>query len=341
MKTVTLGRTGITSPKNGFGALPVQRVTMDEAKLLLRRAYEAGFTFFDTARVYTDSEVKLGAALGGVRDRIHIASKTMASDGDGVRRDLDTTLKNLGTDYIDTYQFHNPAVCPRPGDGSGMYEAMEEAVRAGKVRHIGITNHRLHVAEEAVRSGLYETLQYPLSYLSSEKEIALVELCGRENVGFIAMKALSGGMITNSSAAYAWLNQYPGVLPIWGIQRMEELEEFISFFEKEPELDEELDAVIEADRSSLGDGFCRSCGYCMPCPMGIEIRTCARMSQLIRRSPSAPLLSDENVKMMKKAGTCIGCRKCVSRCPYGLDIPELLRRNLDDYMNIMSGKVKI
>ena len=155
MSQVTLGTTGITVNKNGFGALPVQRVTMEEAKKLLRKAFESGITFFDTARAYTDSEEKLGEALSDVRDQIFIATKTAAKTADGFWKDLETSLKLLKTDYIDIYQFHNPAVCPKPGDGTGLYEAMLEAKEQGKIRHIGITNHRLAVAQEAIDSGLY------------------------------------------------------------------------------------------------------------------------------------------------------------------------------------------
>jgi len=205
MLTVTLGKTGIVSPKNAFGALPVQRVSDDYAVMLLRKAYDNGFTFFDTARAYSDSERKLGLAFGGMREKITIATKTGATDAKTFWEHLHTSLTALGTDYIDIYQFHNPAFCPKPEDGTGLYEAMLEAKAQGKIRHIGITNHRLHVAEEAVRSGLYETLQFPLCYLATEKEIALVELCKEYNVGFIAMKALSGGLITKSDAAFAFL----------------------------------------------------------------------------------------------------------------------------------------
>ncbi len=341
MLTVTLGKTGITSPKNAFGALPVQRVGEEEAVKLLRHAYEAGFTYFDTARAYSDSEKKLGLAFEGMRDKIHIATKTMAKTVDGFWRDLETSLKTLKTDYIDVYQFHNPAFCPRPSDGSGLYEAMLEAKTQGMIRHIGITNHRLGVAEEAVRSGLYETLQFPFCYLATDRDIALVRLCGEKNVGFIAMKALSGGLITNSAAAYAYIAQFPNVLPIWGVQRGEELDEFISYMTAPPEMTEEISALIESDRRELSGSFCRGCGYCMPCPAGIEINNCARMAQLIRRSPSAGWLTPESQRKMLNIENCLNCGSCKSKCPYGLDTPELLRQNLADYKNILEGRVRV
>lgn len=341
MLTVTLGRTGIVSPKNAFGALPVQRVTDAEAVRLLQKAYHGGFTFFDSARAYSDSEHKLGLVFAGIRDRITIATKTGAQNAEQLRRDLARSLRELGTDYIDLYQFHNPAFCPRPGDGTGLYEAMLEAREQGKIRHIGITNHRLHVAREAVESGLYETLQFPFCYLATQAELELVELCRANNVGFIAMKGLSGGLITRSDAAFAWMRQYPNVLPIWGIQRENELDEFLSYMENPPELTDALRAVVERDRRELLGDFCRGCGYCMPCPAGIEINNCARMSQLIRRSPSAGWLTPESQAKMMRIEQCIGCGQCKAKCPYGLDTPELLRRNLADYRRILSGEVQV
>lgn len=335
---VTLGKTGITVEKNAFGALPIQRITKEEAVALLRKAYASGVTFFDTARYYTDSEEKLGEAFEGMRDKVIIATKTGASNAEAFWRELHTSLENLRTDYVDIYQFHNPPFCPKPGDGSGLYEAMAEAKKQGKVRHIGITNHRLSVAHEAVESGLYETLQFPFSYLATEKDMELVEKCKEAGMGFIAMKALSGGLITNSAAAYAFLAQYENVLPIWGVQRELELDEFLSYIDNPPEMSEELAAVIAHDREELLGDFCRGCGYCMPCPVGIEINNCARMSLLIRRSPSAAHLTPQAQEKMKKIENCLHCGRCKAKCPYGLDTPALLEKNYKDYCEILAGK---
>ena len=341
METVRLGRTEIVTNKNGFGALPIQRIPDKDAVYLLQKAYENGITYFDTARWYTDSEHKLGLAFKGMRDKIWIATKTGAASAEDFWKDLETSLNNLQTDYIDVYQFHNPAVCPKPGDESGLYEAMLTAKEQGKVKHIGITNHRLSVADEAIESGLYETLQFPFCYLATEKDIALVTKCKEKDMGFIAMKALSGGLITNSAAAYAYLAQYDNVLPIWGVQRENELDEFLSYIDNPPKMNEELSAVIEHDRKELLGEFCRGCGYCMPCPMGIEINNSARMSLMLRRAPSAGWLSEEWQEKMMKIETCLHCNKCKSKCPYGLDTPALLEKNLEDYKNVLAGKVQV
>ncbi len=338
MDYVTLGKTGITVCKNGFGALPIQRVGFDEAKALLLRAYEGGIRFFDTARFYTDSEEKIGYAFSDIRDKIYIATKTAAQDAETFRRELETSLSNLKTDYIDIYQFHNPSFCPKPGDGTGLYEAMLEAKREGKIRFIGITNHRLSVANEAIDSGLYDTLQFPFSYLATDKDIEIVKACKDKNMGFIAMKGLSGGLITNSAAAYAFIAQYDNVLPIWGVQRMNELEEFLSYNEAPPSMSSDIKELIEKDRELLSGDFCRGCGYCMPCPVGIEINNCARMSLLIRRSPSELQLTPEVQAKMKKIEDCLHCNSCKSKCPYGLDTPRLLEDNYKDYMEILNGK---
>jgi len=341
MDCVTLGKTKITVNKNGFGALPIQRIGKQEAVKLLRKALQAGITFFDTARFYTDSEEKLGEAFDGIRDQVFIATKTAAGNVSDFWKQLETSLHNLRTDYIDLYQFHNPSFCPKPGDGTGLYEAMEKAKEQGKIRHIGITNHRLAVAKEAVESGLYETLQFPFCYLASEEDINLVEKCKEANMGFLAMKALSGGLITNSKAAYAFEAQYPNVLPIWGIQREKELDEFISYIENPPVMTEEISKLIEADRKELGGDFCRGCGYCMPCPVGIEINNCARMSLLLRRSPSQLQLTKEVQEKMKKIEDCLHCNQCKSKCPYGLDTPALLEKNYADYQLVLAGKVSV
>ena len=337
MKMLTLGRTGIVTPQNAFGALPIQRVNLETAVKILRRAYEGGMTFYDTARGYTDSEEKLGAAFGDMRDKVYIATKTLARTPDKLWEDLETSLKNLRTDYLDLYQLHFVQQCYAPGDGTGMYEAMLQAKEEGKIRHIGITAHKIGIADEIVQSGLYEVLQFPFSYLATDRDIALVESCRKAGMGFLAMKGLSGGLLTNAKACMAFMLQYE-VLPIWGIQRMEELEEWLSFFEEEPVLDEECRSVIEKDRAELLDGFCRGCGYCAPCSQDIIISQCARISQMIRRAPSADWMTEYWQKEMERVEDCTECGACMTRCPYELDIPALLRKNLEDYLEIIAGR---
>ena len=341
MRNITLGKTGITVPQNAFGCLPIQRVSTEAAVKLLRRAYDGGMRFFDTARAYTDSELKVGEAFDGMRDKVIIASKTAATTPEGFKKDLETTLKNLRTDHLDLYQFHCVEQCYRPGDGTGMYEEMLKAKEEGKILHIGITTHKIGIAEEIVESGLYETLQFPFSYLSGEREIKLVNACKEVDMGFICMKAISGGLITNARAAAAFILQFDNALPIWGIQKEEELDQWLQLFEETPEMDEEIRAVIAKDREELAGEFCRGCGYCSPCTVDIDISICARMSLMVRRAPSNKWLNEANQAKMKKIEDCVDCGICMTRCPYELPIPELLRKNYEDYQNILSGKTKL
>ena len=341
MDRITLGKTGITVCRNGFGALPIQRIGKEDAAYLVRKAYENGVEFFDTARAYSDSEEKLGYATASFRNKIYIATKTAAKNGEELKKDLETSLSLLKTDYIDLYQFHNPSFCPKPNDGTGLYEAMLEAKAEGKVRHIGITNHRLGVAKEAIESGLYETLQFPFSYISGEKEMELKDLCRKNNMGFIAMKGLAGGLLNNSRVCYAFMSQFDNVLPIWGVQRERELDEWLSYNNNPPVMDDEIKEIIEKDRKELSGDFCRGCGYCMPCPMGIKISECARMIQMIRRSPSESQLSEEARAMMANIHNCVKCGKCMDKCPYSLPIPTLLEKNLEDYEGIIEGRIEV
>ena len=339
MKQITLGKTGITVPQNAFGALPIQRVDLPTAVSLLRNAYAGGMRFFDTVRAYSDSEEKVGEAFSGMREKVYIATKTQAKNPEDFWRDLETSLRLLKTDYIDIYQLHCAKQCYRPGDGTGMYEALLEAKAQGKIRHIGITAHLIGVAEEIVASGLYETLQFPFSYLATEREIALEQACEKAGMGFIAMKGLAGGLLTNANACMGFMQQFEA-LPIWGIQKQTELEQWLSFFGKDPELTPELQAVIDADKASLAGEFCRGCGYCAPCTVDIKINQCARMAQMVRRAPSEVWLSEQWQAEMEKIEDCVECGVCMSRCPYGLEIPALLRRNLEDYRAILRGEIQ-
>lgn len=341
MRNVTLGSTGITVPQNAFGALPIQRVSEEKAVEILRKAYDGGMRFFDTARAYTDSEVKIGKAFAGMRDKVYIASKTMARKGEDLKKDLETTLNNLQTEYLDIYQIHLAPQCFKLGDGTGMYEAMLEAKEQGKIKHIGITAHKIGVAEEIIESGLYETLQFPFSYLSTEREEALISKCKEKHMGFIVMKGLAGGLLNNSKVIMAHMSQYDNALPIWGIQKVSELEEWLSYMNETPVMTKEIEEFIEKERKELAGDFCRSCGYCMPCPQDIMINQCARMALMLRRAPSELWLTEEMQSEMKKIETCIDCGACKSKCPYELDVPNLLRKNLEDYKKVLAGEIEV
>jgi aryl-alcohol dehydrogenase-like predicted oxidoreductase len=336
METVRLGRTALVVNKTGFGALPIQRVGMEEAKRILRRAVDAGINCIDTARGYTDSEEKLGAALEpALRKTLVLATKARGADGEALMQSLHTSLKTLRTEYVDILQVHNPQRMPAPDDGSGCYEALLEARRAGKIRCIGLTAHSVDVAIQAARSALYDVVQFPFSYLSSGRDLEVPGICRDADVGFLAMKALAGGLIRNIPAAFAFMRGHDNVLPLWGIQKMEELEEFLALSAAPPVWDAAMEADVERDRRELGAEFCRGCGYCMPCPAGIEISFVARVELLLGRAPLQKTTDAEGREKLARVADCTKCGECRSRCPYGLDAPELVRRNAEffhDYL---------
>lgn len=331
IKKVRLGKTGLLVTKTAFGALPVQRIGHAEAKTLLRRAYDAGINYFDTANAYSDSEEKIGEALHDVRHNIIISTKSGGKDKKTVLEHIELSLRRMQTDYVDIFQFHNPAALPDPNDPDGPFAAALEAKQKGYIRHIGITNHRLNVANEAVASGNFETMQFPFCYLSSDADIALVNRCKEADMGFIAMKGLSGGMLNNAAACYAFMQGYDSVVPIWGIQHQWELDQWLGLTEQQQTMTPALQAVIDKDRKELAHNFCRSCGYCLPCAAGIDIPQAARMAMLLRRAPYQPYMTEEWHAKMHKIEGCIHCDACKSRCPYGLDTPALLQSMLKDY----------
>lgn len=331
MKKIRLGRTNLMVTNTAMGCLPVQRCTMDGGTELIRAAYNGGINYLDTANAYTDSEEKVGRALHDVRAGVVISTKSQAQDRKECAAHIENSLRMLRTDYIDLFQFHQCSSLPDPEDPNGPFAAALEAKKDGKIRHIGITTHRVDVAEAAIESGNFETLQFPFSYISSDRDLALASKCRAADMGFIAMKGLAGGLITNVRACRAFMSRYDNVVPIWGIQTMDELAQWLAVTEEDPKLDAELEAAIDRDRRELAGSFCRSCGYCMPCPAGIDIRNCARMNMLLRRSPWRPYYSPEWRAKMEKINDCLGCRQCAAKCPYQLDTPNVLKYMLKDY----------
>ena len=339
MQHMTLGKTGLEIARTGLGCLPIQRVGFDQAGEILNRALDGGISFIDTARAYSDSEAKIGQALHHRRSEFILATKTAGRTAQAFNQDLEVSLRTLKTDCIDIYQFHNAPFVPKPNGEDGLYNAALNARAAGKIRFIGITQHSIDGAFEAVESGLYDTLQYPFNHLATDREIALVELCRKKNVGFIAMKALSGGLVTNARLPFAWLSRFDNVVPIWGIQRTSELEEILALSENPPILTPEIQAMIDADRRELVGAFCRSCGYCMPCPAGIPINNANRMRQLLERSPWQKWVSPQWQADMEKINDCTKCGACAQKCPYGLKPYETLPGQLKFYREFVRTHV--
>jgi len=332
MEQMTFGKTGLKVGRTGFGCIPIQRIPYDESTALLRQAYENGVTLYDTANGYTTSEERIGIALNHVREKVVLCTKSGAQTVDELMKNLENSLKMMKTDYIDVFQFHNPSFVPLPGAENGLYDCIAKAKSEGKIRHIGITAHKKEPAIEAVKSGLYDVLQFPISYLSSAEELSLVELCREYNVGLLAMKGLCGGILTNAKAAFAFLRQYENVVPIWGIQKAQELEEFLQYEKSSPTLDDNLMKAIEADKTELSSAFCRACGYCLPCPANIPIPMAARMSFLMGRMPKERFLEPEWQENMRRIEDCNSCGHCSAHCPYELDVPALLKEHRRRYI---------
>ena len=333
METLRLGGTGLRPAKTGFGALPIQRIEQVEAIRILRHAVDGGINFFDTARRYTDSEEKIGAALSGVRKDVILASKLALADARSFEEDLHTSLKTLRTDYLDSLQIHNPPHVPTPDDADGCYQVLMKARRAGKIRFIGLTAHAANVAIEAIQSGLYDTVQFPFSCISDGPDLQIPELCREADVGFLAMKALGGGLIKNIPAAFVFMRSHDNVLPLWGIQKTAELEEFLALSAVPPAWDEDMARSVERERAELGASFCRGCGYCLPCMAGIDIPFVARVRLMLGRAPLAKVLNGEGRKKMARAPDCVQCGDCKRRCPYGLDVTGLVRDNSNFFLD--------
>lgn len=335
---VRLGRTGLMVGRVAMGCIPIQRLSHSDAVALVRRAFDSGVNFYDTAYVYTDSEAKLGDAFaGGSRQQVVIASKTMSDSYDKTMSQLEESLRRLKTDYIDLYQWHNPEDLAGFLDGRGPLQAMLDAKKAGKVRFLGVTNHHLGRAREAVDSGVFDTVQYPLSVLSSPEEIAFTEYCAGLDIGVIAMKAMCGGMLPDGRLPFVFLNQYRHIVPIWGIEKAEELDQFLELAAHPEPFTEAMRAEADRLRAEYGDEFCRGCGYCLPCPAGINIPLLMRIVCFVNRNREGSQFTEERLEEVRRIGDCVGCGGCATRCPYHLDAPEILKKQQRGYMELYEG----
>jgi len=335
LRKFELGKTGLMVSRIGFGGIPIQRCTEDEAVAIVRKALDLGINFIDTSRAYSTSEERIGKAITGrPRETIILATKSLRRTREEIRKDLETSLKNLNVRYVDLYQFHQVADSKdlaRVLDPDGPMAVVQEARRAGLVRHIGITSHNIDTAREAVKSGKFETLMYAFNFITPEVATDLLPLCRERNVGFIAMKPLSGGMVDNVSVAFKYLLQFPDVLPIVGIQRAEELDQILDVVNGPPEMTATELADMERIRKQLGDRFCHRCDYCQPCTENIPISSILHTRSMWRRFPPERVFAEPMQKLMEQAVACSNCGKCEERCPYNLPIREMLKEEFSWY----------
>jgi len=322
-----LGKTGLKVSRMGFGGIPIQKIDAAGTKVLMRKLKDAGVNYIDTARGYTVSESYLGEALEGIREHFILATKSMARDKEGMAKDIDTSLRNLRTGYIDLYQVHNPSMAQldtvlAPG---GALEALQEAKAAGKIGHIGITAHALDVFERALELDWVETIMFPYNIVENQGE-KLMGRCTQRNIGFIDMKPLAGGAIENGTLAlrYICANEDVSVV-IPGMAEEREIAENIAACSDTSPLTVEEKAAITEVRSALGTNFCRRCNYCQPCAAGINISGVFLFEGYLSRYGLGGWAKDRYAALPVKASACIGCGACEDRCPYHLPIRKMLK----------------
>jgi hypothetical protein len=333
MKTVRLGATGLEVSEIGFGGIPIIPLPRDEAVAAVRRCRDLGITFFDTANMYTTSEEKLGIALKPDRSRVVIATKTALRDAKGAAGHLELSLRQLQTDWIDIYQLHNVSnadALEQVLAPQGAYEAVAKAREAGKIRCIGISSHSPSTAMEALKTGLFQTLQFPFNFIENDPLQELFPLAVRGRVGIIGMKPLGGGLLERADLCFRFLQQHPCVVPIPGVRSGREMEEIVELYRNPQPLSEADQQAIETIRAELGEKFCHRCEYCMPCAQGVQI------SSVLMLKPAARRLASENVRgwlgaAMETVEKCIECGECEQKCPYHLPITDLLKENLALY----------
>ncbi len=336
MKYIELGHTGMLVSEIGFGGIPIIRLGTDSAVKVLRRAFEHGINFYDTANAYHDSQNKIGKAFYGMRDKVLIATKTILRDANGAGQQIDDSLRALETDYIDLFQLHQIAqqkdfeAVTAPG---GALEAVMQAKQAGKIRHIGVTSHNLEMAVTLVKSGLFSTIQFPFNFIETEALEELHPAARARGMGILVMKPFAGGVIDNGMLAFKFLRQYSGIIPLPGFDSLSAVDDIPAFLSIPipNTLTDQDSALIEGYRLSLGRNFCRRCEYCQPCPNGVLITMAMGYPIIVSRMDFKVAMNFAQ-KAMESVALCENCEECLDRCPYDLPIPEIIKHNYELYL---------
>jgi len=339
MKRVCFGRTGLQVSRIGIGGIPIIPLSVDEAVSIIKEAIRLDINFIDTANRYRNSEEKIGLAIKGVpRDEIVLASKSGASDKQTFNNHLDQSLRALGVDFIDIYQLHNIDAKNReavfaPG---GSYEGLVEAIQAGKVRFPAFSCHSCGLAAEIMREDIFDAVQLPFNYIDAEALVEAIPLARELNMGFLAMKPMGGGMLYDAGLAFRYLLQFEGIVPDPGIEKIEEIQEIVAIVEAAQPFTDEDKAEIARQREELKETWCHRCNYCQPCPQGISITNVLSIKSFLKR------YGDEGTKKRlldatERVSRCLRCYECVSRCPYSLDIPNLLVKSIDYWKSAFDG----
>ena len=332
MDRIRLGRSSMMVTRIGFGGIPIQRLSEEGAISVVSRCLDLGINFIDTANAYTNSEGRIGKAISGRSEGLILATKSTSRKADGIRAHLEQSLRRLRVDTIDLYQFHGISDFNAYDQViSGLCHVVEEARRMGKVKHIGITSHNMEVAQEAAKSGRFETLMFPFNFITCEPAEQLLPLCRENDVGFIAMKPLAGGMLGNTTLAFKYLLQFPDVVAIPGIEQPHEIDEIVQVIDGPWELTEAEKGEMQRLREELGTRFCRRCDYCQPCPEGIPLSLVMVTPSFFKRIPPEGIFSGWIGQGMEKAALCTKCGDCEERCPYNLPIRDMLEEYCNQY----------
>ena len=327
MEYRVLGKTGLNVSVIGFGGIPIQRVPEEEATLIINRALDLGINFFDTARGYTDSEAKLGAALKNRRNEAFIATKSMNRTAEGITADITKSLQTLGVDYIDLYQLHNvkdKAALEQVLSANGALEALIRAKSEGIIKHIGITGHIPAILLEALKTEEMETVQFPFNAVEAAEAAALLDLAEKTNTGIIVMKPLAGGAFENPDLALRFILEYPVSIVIPGMDKVEQVDKNVMVCRDFSPLSSEERKILTEEVQKLGAAFCRRCEYCQPCQQGIEIPIVFLLDTYYTRYNLQGWAKERYRGLKTMADTCIQCGECEERCPYNLPIREML-----------------
>ena len=330
MEKIRLGKTGMMVTRLGFGGIPIQRLTEDDAVKVIQRCLDLGVNFLDTANSYSNSEERIGKAIKGRRHNLYIATKTLPDTPKIVEKNLDLSLKRLNTDYIDLYQLHNVhdiATLNKILDPeNGLYKVFEKAQKAGKIRHIGITSHQIDAAKAEIKTGRFETMMFPFNFITNEAAKELLPLCREQDMGFIAMKPLAGGMLNDANLCIKYLLRFPDIVVIPGIEMVPEIEEIAAIYEGPPKITAAERKKMQKMKAELGNRFCRRCDYCQPCPQEIPISMVMTFPTFVNRMPPGWQFSRGFVvEGMEKAAGCTECGECEEKCPYKLPIREMIK----------------
>lgn len=330
MKKVIFGKTGLLVSRIAFGGIPIMRISTSLAVEVVKESLNLGINFIDTATAYADSQEKIGLAIDGIpRHELVLATKSTASDKETILKHIDNSLIKLKTDYIDIYQLHNVSTEEKfeavMGKG-GAYEGLMQAVMEGKVRYPGFSSHTMSIAKKVMLTGNFYSVQVPYNFIDRQAEEEIIPLAKKMKMGFIAMKPLGGGLLNNAELCFKYLFQFEDIVPDPGIEKLGEMKEISEILERSAPLSESDKEAMENIRKEVGGTWCHRCDYCQPCPENIRISTVLVVSSFIKRMPLERAFSMVN-KDMLQSENCTECRTCVGRCPYNLDIPELLKQN--------------